>query len=190
MLILERSVTKHYWMKMYRYFFRKLQRGHYETVHGTRASKIVRFGCGKHCRAYAVIVKHEGHYRPIAWLYLWQKPGWKAWEVMQVFVFEKVRGQGLAKKLYQAAIDHDGIMIASGKTQSKSSRALWAAFIRNRTFDVFAIDYWDLRSRSQVFWDKENDELFCELQIYTPQTATIRESDVRLIATKHRRRTI
>ena len=175
---------------MYRYFFRKLQRGNYVPVCGASSGKIVRFNCGRDHIAYAVVVKHEGHLRPIAWLYLWRKPGWKAWEVMQVFVFEKVRGQGLARKLYAAAINRENIMIASGKTQSKSSRALWASFIKRNTFDVFAIDYWNLRSRSQVFWDTENEELFCELQIYTPPAATERDSDVRLIATKHRRRIV
>lgn len=187
MLILERSVTKYYWMKMYRYFFRKLQRGNYEVLASTRGGKIVRMGCGKDCRAYAVVVKHEDHLRPIAWLYLWRKPGWKAWEVMQVFVFEKVRGQGLARKLYSAAINLDNIIVASGKTQSKSSRALWASFVRQNTFNVFAIDYWNLRSRAQVLWDSEEQGLYCNLEIYTPPTATERDSDVRLIATKHRR---
>lgn len=182
MLIFERSVTKYYWMRMYKYLYRKVRLNQYEWVKGS----IARFQCGQRCCAYAFMAAHEGTYRPIAWLYLWQKPGWEAWEVMQVFVFETLRGRGMAKKLYQAAIDIDGIMIASGKTQSWSSRALWLSFIKKNTFDLYAIDYKDFEQRSQVFWDRESDELWCELPIYT-RVARPDGRDVRLIATRKKR---
>jgi len=179
MLILERSVTKYYWMGMYKYLYRKVQRNQYEWVKGS----IARFQCGQHYCAYALMSAHEGSYRPIAWLYLWQKPGWAAWEVMQVFVFEQLRGKGIAKKLYQAAIDIDGKIMASGKTQSWSSRALWLSFIKKETFNLFAIDYKDFRKRSQVFWDRETEEVWCDLPIYSKVSQTPRR-DVRLIATR------
>lgn len=182
MLILERSITKHYWMKMYRYLYRKIQRGHYERV---GSSGVLRFRCGKECLAYAITVKHNGDLRPIAWLYLWQKPNWRAWEVMHVFVFEKLRGRGLAKRLYQAAINLDGLIMASGKSQSKTSRALWSGFVKNKTFDIYAIDYWDMKQRSQVFWDDEFDEIYCDLTLWTKVQE--QDSDVRMIATRRKR---
>lgn len=178
MLILERTVTKYYWMGMYKYLYRKIQRNQYSWVKGS----IARFDCGAHC-AYALLSKHEGSYRPIAWLYLWQKPKWVSWEVMQAFVFEPLRGKGVAKKLYQAAIDIDGLIMTSGKTQSRSARALWLSFIKKNTFNMFAIDYKDLKNRSQVFWDKESEELWCELPLYSKVSAAPRR-DVRLIATR------
>jgi GNAT superfamily N-acetyltransferase len=130
-----------------------------------------------------IVAPHEGHLRPVAWLYLWQKPGWRAWEVMQVFVFEKLRGQGLAKKLYQAAINHDGLVMASGKSQSASSRSLWKSFVKQNMFEMFAINYKNLKERSQVFWDRDEEEIWCEMPIYFRNTEN-EKRDVRLIATR------
>lgn len=181
MLTLEQSVTKYYWMKMYRKLFRAIQQGQYTRV-GTTG--ILRFTFGKRHRYYAITTKVNGVIRPIAWLYLWQKPKWKAWEVMQVYVFEKLRGKGLAKRLYSAAINQDNLIVASGKTQSRHSRALWSRFIRSRAFDIFAIDYWDLKTRSQVFWDVEQNEPWCEMDIYYAGRWEEQNRDVRLIATR------
>jgi len=101
---------------------------------------------------------------------------------MQVFVFEAFRGKGLAKRLYQAAINDDGIILASGATQSKSSRALWKNFISRRLFDIFAIDYKDMSKRSQVFID-DSGEIWCALDIYSES----KSADVRLIATRKKK---
>ena len=186
MLIYERSVTKQYWQKFYKYFYRKLQRGHYENVKKLDGLQIIRIDCGKDCVGYAITIEHEGHLRPIAWLYLWKKPGWAAWEVMQVYVFEKARGQGLAKRLYEAAINTDGLLMASGKTQSWSSRALWKSFIQNEMFDLYAIDYKNFDDRSQVFWDDECGEIWCSLPIYAKMSEP-RDRDVRIIAARKQR---
>jgi GNAT superfamily N-acetyltransferase len=179
MLIHERSVTKYYWMKMYRYLFRKVRLNQYSWVHGW----IARFDGGQQYRTYAFMGRHEDSYRPLAWLYLWRRPGWVTWEVMQVFAFEQLRGKGIAKKLYQAAIDIDGVILTSGFTQTKYSRALWLSFIKKETFAMFAIDYKDFSKRSQVFWDKEDEEVWCDLPIYSKVSQTPRR-DVRLIATR------
>ena len=179
MLILERSVTKHYQIQMYRKLYRAIQQERYSKV-GTAGVLLVTFGT-RH-RYYVITVKDEGKLRPIAWLYLWQKKGWEAWEVMQVFVFEKLRGKGLAKKLYSAAINLDSLIMTSGKTQSKHSRALWSSFIRNNSYFVFAIDYWNLKDRSQVLW--VDDEIWCQLDIYFVGDLEHQDRDVRLIATR------
>lgn len=177
MLIQERSVTKHYQIKIYRKLFRAIQQEQYSKV-GTAGVLLVTFGT-RH-RYYVITVKDKENLRPIAWLYLWQKPKWQAWEVMQVFVFEKLRGKGLAKKLYSAAINTDNLIMASGKTQSKHSRALWRSFIRNNNYSIFAIDYWNLNNTSQVLW--VDDEIWCQLDIYF--TGHLQDQDIRLIATR------
>lgn len=181
MLIQERSVTKYYWLKMYRKLFRKIQTGAYTRV-GTTGVLSITFG-SRH-KYYVLTTKDNGNLRPVSWLYLWQKPGWKAWEVMQVFVFEKLRGKGLAKKLYSAAINEDNLMIASGKTHSRHSRALWESFVRRGSFSIFAIDYWRLSDRSQVCW--VDGELWSQLDLYETRPS-YQERDVRLIATRKER---
>ncbi len=178
MLIQERSVTKYYWLKMYRKLFRKIQSGTYTRVGSTG---VLRMTFGTRHVYYVSTMKENGRLRPVSWLYLWQKPGWAAWEVMQVFVFEKLRGKGLAKKLYSAAINEDNLMVASGKTHSRYSRGLWESFVRNRNFDIFAIDYWRLSDRSQVHWSE--GELFSTLELYETNPNYV-ERDVRLIATR------
>lgn len=183
MLILERSVTKYYWLKMYRLLYRKLQSGAYARLQYRKQFLVVRILHGSRTRSYAIVIRDGDHLRPVAWLYLWQKPGWAAWEVMQVFVFEKLRGRGFSKLLYKAAIENDRLMIASGKTQSSSSRGLWKSFVKNRTFNIYAIDYWNLRDRSQVFMN--DGELWCDMDIYS--TGTYQERDVRLIATRKKK---
>lgn len=180
MLILERSVTKYYWKKMYRYLFRKIQRGQYDRLPGG----IIRLPCGKGCLAYAILRKHENHVRPVGWLYLYQKPGWAAWEVLQVYVFENFREQGLGKKLYEAAINHDGLIMASGKTQSKYSRAVWKSFVKRGAFDVYAVDYRDLKIGAEVLFDPDFNELICDLPIY--ESDYMNHRDVRLIATRNK----
>jgi GNAT superfamily N-acetyltransferase len=117
---------------------------------------------------------------PVAWLYLTRKAGWAAWEVLQVFVFPELRGHGLASKIYKAAVNHDGILLASGKTQSKSSRKLWKQLIETNAFHVWAQDFKNLDLRAGV--EYYDDELYCELPVYT-RDAT--KHDVRFVA--HRR---
>lgn len=182
MLIFERSVTKYYWLKMYRKLYRKIQLGRYTRV-GTSGVLLLTFGT-RH-RFYVITTKVNGHLRPVAWLYLWQKPGWTAWEVMQVFVFEKLRGCGIAKRLYSAAINYDELILASGKTQSRHSRGLWSSFIKNGNYSVFAIDYWNLKDRSQVLWVE--GEVWCNMDIYFMHDRAYQDRDVRLIATRKER---
>lgn len=181
MLILERSVTKPFWMRIYKILARKIKKGQFHEVQGTG---VLQVQCDSGVRGYVMVERYFNELRPVAWLYLWQDQDWQAWEVMQVFVFEKLRGQGLAKKLYKVAINHDNIIMASGLTQSSSSRALWKSFIQKNTFDVYAIDYWNMKDRSQVFWDKDNDEIWCTLDIYYTGKPELQDRDVRLIATR------
>jgi GNAT superfamily N-acetyltransferase len=170
MLIYERSVTKPFWQVIENYINRRLQTARFTPVGETGVMNI--FG-GDTSTTYAILK----HGKPVAWLYLGRRPRWKTWEVRQVWVFPEYRGKGLAGKLYRAAVNAHGITLASGKTQSKSSRALWHSFVQKGTFNIWAHDFNNLNHRSQVWLD--DDDLQSELQIYTRQPS---RQDVRLIA--------
>lgn len=96
-----------------------------------------------------------------------------------MFVHPHFRGQGLATEIYRAVVNKEQLILASGKTQSKSSRALWFSFVQKRVFNIWAHDFNNLDLKSEV-WVEDN-ELQSELQIYT-RLATPR--DVRLIAVR------
>ena len=172
MRIFERSVTRQYWQAMYKYLRRKVHRGQIVSV----TDEVVRVWCGVKNISYAILDED----RPIAWVYLERQPGWVAWEVAQVFVFPAYRGNGYARKIYEAAVLIDGILLASGKTQGKDSRALWKKMIAENRLNIWACDFKNLKSTSEVFID-EDGNLECGLQIYQPVKARTKE-DVRLLA--------
>jgi GNAT superfamily N-acetyltransferase len=173
MLILERSVTREFWSSTYDYIERRVSTNRFEPVGRTGVTHV--FG-GDCTRTYAIIV--NGH--PVAWLYLGRRPQWKAWEVRQVWVFPELRGHGLAARLYRAAINVDGIILAAGKSHTKTSRALWKRFIERETFNIWAQDFNDLNQRSGV--TVYDDELYCSLQLYTAYPA---KQDVRFVAVRN-----
>lgn len=181
MLILERTVTRPFSSTNYRWLFRKIQKGQFERVSGS----VIKVQYSKNELFYVITANHRDELRPVAWLYLWRKPKWVAYEPLQVFTMPMHRGLGLSKKLYKAAVIIDGIILASGKTQTSASMGLWKSFVKSNTFDIYAIDYWDMGRQSQVFWDKDQDEVWCSLDVYfnTKQTQT---QDIRFIATRKR----
>jgi GNAT superfamily N-acetyltransferase len=172
-LILERSVTKPFQDALYEYLVRRIQTGRFNPVGKTG---VVRIWGGETTTSYAIVV--NGH--PVAWMYLGRRPTWKAWEVRQVFVFPELRGHGLASRIYRAAVNVDQIILASGKSQSKTSRALWRRFIERDTFNIWAQDFNDLKLRAAV--EYYDDELYCALPVY--ERAHSRH-DVRLIAVRN-----
>lgn len=117
---------------------------------------------------------------PIAWVCLERRDGWVAWEVIQVFVFPAYRGNGYARKIYEAAVLIDNVLLASGKTQGKDSRALWKKMVSTNRLNIWACDFKNLKSTSEVFID-EDGNLECGLQIYQTKKSRIKE-DVRLLA--------
>jgi GNAT superfamily N-acetyltransferase len=133
---------------------------------------------------YAIFDKAPKGERPIAWLILKQRPGWWAWEVEQLMVFPQFRRQGLASKLYKAVINHDRCMLASGKTHTSHSKAMWESFIRQDLFNVWAHDFSDLQNFYQVCWDKESQEVVSQLSLYSPTYTRdkISKNNVRLVA--------
>lgn len=114
------------------------------------------------------------------WLYLIRTPRWVAYEVQQTFLFKHCRGQGLGPMLYKAAIDSDGLLLASGCSHTKFSRAMWKNFIKKKTFKIWAHDFLRLDKHSHVSID-EDDQFECDLDIYTKNPML---TDVRFIAEK------
>lgn len=173
MQILERSITRQNWEPAYRFLTRKVRVECREVAGATMVP-----GAGGRVY-YAVFVDTGKGRRPVGWLRLHRQVGWSAWEVEQLWVFPEYRGRGLAGHLYKAAINGDGLMVASGKTHTKHSKALWESFVRKETFNIWAHDFKDLTSRHEVLW--EDNEIFCALELYSPSKS---KSDVRLIAIK------
>lgn len=171
MLILERSVTKPFQDAIFDYIMRRLTTNRFEPA----GNGVLHVYGGDCTRSYVIMRGGQ----PVAWLYLGRRPTWRAWEVRQVFVDPAFRGKGFAGKIYRTVVNSERLILASGKTQSKSSRALWQSFVKKNTFKIWAQDFNDLDLRSQVWLD--DDELQSELEIYT-RHATSR--DVRLIAVR------
>ena len=114
-----------------------------------------------------------------------QRPGWTAWEVEQLWVFPAFRGKGIASTLYRAVVNQDGMLLASGKTHTKYSKALWERFIRKQTFTIWAHDFANLDKWCDVVWDEDSGEVFSRLSLYTNVGNSDKiGKDVRLIALK------
>lgn len=150
---------------------RKISKGYYTPI----TKNIVKVKEGQTRCAYA-LCDDEGW--PVAWLYFERQLGWKAWEVIQSFVPPEYRGQGIATELFEAAINVDGQIVASGKTHTSISRKMWESFIRKEMFRIWAQDFWDLNRSAQIFF--EDGELFCPLNLYF--RGSNQSEDIRLIA--------
>jgi len=186
MIMLERSVTHLHWENPYRFLARRHREGWSRkaaTIRGHTVWMVQGMGLG-HRVYYAIFDKAPKGERPIAWLILKQRPGWWAWEVEQLMVFPQFRRQGLASKLYKAVINHDRCMLASGKTHTSHSKAMWESFIRQDLFNVWAHDFSDLQNFYQVCWDKESQEVVSQLSLYSPTYTRdkISKNNVRLVA--------
>lgn len=174
MVIHERSVTKVFWQTMRDYINRRCNHGRYERVGRTNVYHV--FGTD-HIRTYAIFDGDD----PVSWVYLYRRPSWRAWEVRQVFTMPDFRGQGLAAQIYKVAVNHENLMLAAGKTQSKSSRALWKRFIAEDTFTIWAQDFNDLSKKAPV--EVIDDEVYCKLKLYEQDFCS---KDVRFIAVKRK----
>lgn len=148
------------------------------------APKVWRIDSGRFRKIY-YICDQQGW--PVSWLYLTQRKGWKAWEVAQIWTFPEHRGKKHAETLYKAAINGDGILLASGNLHTQYSQAMWRSFIRRRLFNIWAQDFKDLHQTSRV--EVDGNELDCTLPIYIQPNARVRpRHDVRLLAYRKDRR--
>lgn len=158
---------------MYDYVLNRMRR----CVSHRVAPKVWRLDSGQRTKLY-YICDDEGW--PVSWLYLTQRKGWRAWEVAQIWTFPEHRGKKHAETLYKAAINGDGILLASGNLHTQYSQAMWRSFIRRRLFNVWAQDFKKLASTSSVA--VTGDELECDLPIYINPGYRRPKSDVRLLA--------
>lgn len=174
MLVLRNAITRPYWAPTFAYLLKRMK------VKGlVRVGGVDRLMGGSHVRTY-LIRDREG--QPVSWLYLTRRPGWTAWEVSQVWTFPEHRGKGHVQRLYKAAVNHDRLLLASGNLHTQYSQALWRSFIRRKTFHIWAHDFRNLEDTSTV--DVEDDELICDLPIYTKPVVGRPPTDVRLLALK------
>lgn len=177
MVILERPIGSAQWIPMYDYILRRLTTQRFHRVQGTQVVHV--YGADS-TRTYAVLSNEpETLGLPVSWVYLWKRPGWSVWEVYQAWTFPDWRRGGLALQIYKAIINRERLLLASGKTQSKSARAFWSKLIEHKTFNIWAQDFNDLDLRSQVLF--EDDEVHCNLELYTRWRT---KQDVRLVAAR------
>lgn len=176
MLAHRHVVSRPYWMGMHRYVLNRMKVCPSIKV----APKVWRLDSGEHRRIYYTC-DHLGW--PTSWLYLRRRKGWQAWEVEQVWTFPEHRGQGLAETLYKAAINRDGILLASGFVHSPHSRALWARFVAKRLFNIWAQDLIHLDRTADVYLD-DDGAVSSPLSIYHPLSTwqPRKQGDVRLLA--------
>lgn len=129
--------------------------------------------------------------KPCAWLFLHRRKGWRAWEVWQSWCSPEHRQKGIGTRLYQAAINVDNLLLSSGAIHSKYSRAVWKSFVKRGLFNIWAHDFKSLTSTALVAYDKDEDALDCDLDIYDFRTSyedyfhKRRPTDVRLLATRN-----
>lgn len=184
MLTLRNAVTKHYSTLAYNYLCRRIVRQPSLLV----ARDICRIDMHSKRRRHhrdRIYYTCTPNGEPIAWLWLKQRKGWRAWEVAQIWIFPEHRGKGWAHRLYQAAINSDGILLSSGDLHTQYSQALWRSFIRKKLFNIWAQDFKNLKRRAIVEYDADADELECDLEIYCrPSAPGAFRSDVRLLALK------
>ena len=122
------------------------------------------------------------------WLVLDKKRNWKALQVGQSYVFPAARGAGWGKLLYDTVITREGILLASGYSQSRSSRGMWKNFVRDDTYTVWAHDFAKPDRFAPVIYDDVDDSIWSTLPIY--QTTGNYESwkqDIRLMAIRKRK---
>lgn len=183
MYILERSITKPYWEASYKFIARRL--AHDDTRRVAPGTWCIQ-GTGVGNRRYYAYFKNTEHgYRPVAWLLLEYRASLQAYGVEQVWTFPEHRDKGLALRLYRAAVDVDGLTIASGRSHTKYSKAFWEKLIRLGTFKIWAQQTGSGASprKHKVEWCRKTKQVQCKTQLYTqykkPDTAILK---VRLYA--------
>jgi len=174
MFILENSITRKYWLPTQTYLYHYIRHNKWDWV-GDQG--VVKITCDRDGIAYAVCDIVDGRFMPIGWVWLTKKRTWIAYEVSQTYVLEEHRGNGYAVLLYETALN-DGVMLASGPSHTSYSMGLWAKFVREDKFNIWAQDYKHLDLTSQVIEEDGVVEAI-SLELYHPPHTS---QDVRLIA--------
>lgn len=185
MFIHEQAITKQYWAPRYKTIRRMFQKGNWRNV-GLGVIEV--FNPAYYNLKWYVMMTHGSDPRPMGWMEIWRKEGWKGWDECQVWLFPQFRGRGLSKLLYKAIIDIDNRILYSGVSHTKYTKHLWESFIRKGTYQIHAHDIVNLKRYCDVVWDKENGELWSALEIYSDtqnkEPRGRRRRDIRLVAIK------
>ena len=88
------------------------------------------------------------------------------------------RGNGYADLLYEAAINKDNLILMSGWSHTKHSIKMWARFVANDTFNIWAQDINNLNRVSPVY-EQDGKVVAFDLDLYH---APFQSQDIRLIA--------
>jgi len=162
-------ITKKYSEWMYHRVQRAYRKGDFQRV----APKINMLFISTYRRVFAYFDGDE----PVAWLALDRRRNWKCWCVAQVYVQPEFRGQGIATKLYKVVVNDQRIVLATGISHTEYSMGLWRNFVKNKTFNIYAVDFKNLDLVADVV--VVDDMLHSTLDVYHPYTE---KKDVRLIA--------
>lgn len=184
MFILEQAITKQYWAPRYKAIMRLYKKGHWREV-GLGVIEV--FNPLYYNFKYYVIMTDGEKPRPMGWMEIWRKEGWKAWDESQVWLFPAFRGKGLSKLLYRAIISIDGQILYSGASHTKYTRAMWESFIRKGTYQIHAHDIVNLRQYCDVAWNPDDGQLWSALPLYEDwanRKARKIKRDIRLVAVK------
>lgn len=178
MVIVDTPISKAYWEPVFLIIQHECYKGRLAAVKNTPAYLI---SWGRN-RIYFIADSAQDTLYIKGWVWLKHQKDWKAWEIEQIFVFSGQRGQGIGALLYEIPIVNEGLILASGSQQTKSSRAVWKRFVQTDKYKVWAQDFKKLDDIGPVIYDPESDELWSTLQIYT--RTKVRGTDVRLLAIK------
>lgn len=179
MLIVDSLITKEYWTPFFKHICRCIKRGAYQKLGKLPIYKL----WWKTHLMYVAATQRGSTIEVIGWLYLEKRGDWCAWEVVQSFIFDGFRGQGWGKVLYDAVINHEKLVLASGYCQSRTARRMWKALVASNRYIIWAHDFKRLDHFGPVTYDPENDSIWSPLQVYDEHwTPAVAKRDVRLIA--------
>jgi GNAT superfamily N-acetyltransferase len=172
--ILELAITRKYWGPAHRLFTRAINQGKWRWVD----DMVVCITCSRSTIAYAVCDYINDELQPVGWIWLKRKRNWIAFEVQQLFIMREYRGNGYADLLYEAAINKDNLILMSGWSHTKHSTKMWARFVANDTFNIWAQDINNLNRVSPVY-EQDGKVVAFDLDLYH---APFQSQDIRLIA--------
>jgi GNAT superfamily N-acetyltransferase len=105
------------------------------------------------------------------------------WQVVMSYIHNEYRGKGLGSKLYDAIINHDNLILISDHKQTKDAKNLWTNFIKNKKYNICAIDINNIKKISAVYWNDDTENIESSLPIWhIRMPRNYKKQDIRLIA--------
>ena len=159
----------------------KFQYGDYAKLRGTPVYRLVDDWDGS--TFYVAAEPGEGDELVVyGWINISPAgPGWECWTVEQVFVFPQARGDGWGAVLYDAVINREGLMLASGWQQSRMGRRMWRSLVKSDRYNIWAHDFRTPTRYAGVAYDPDSDRVVSDLMLYSRRR---HHEDIRLVAMK------